>query len=320
MRPVARALKALTSMIGAMKNPGSQAIKPTNNGVNLDISMKPPEESSEQIRSLSSSLYQPYTRTEQVEERAEFYDILKYVIIPGSIGGLGGILIELRGIDLEDAETTETQLTPASDRWLPGLFEKPGIISLDFLLYLLISLILGAISGFIFTLYTIGVPGDKNRWRIVSSAMLFGLFFPTTTKFLHQSFLTQAASTYQEELVELREKHDDLTEEVNESIDDLAATDDALNDRAVTKDVIESYERLIKLNDKSPEARMESIRDLGGLAVDNINRQPESVEQVRKILEDISQEDSALEVKAEANTQLERIDKGQQPFPPPPSF
>ncbi|NEZ59643.1 hypothetical protein D0962_07790 [Leptolyngbyaceae cyanobacterium CCMR0082] len=272
----------------------------------------------DQSRNLSPNLDESSKVNQQMEEREEFYEILKYVIIPGSIGGVGGVLLELRGIYLADSELTEVQVESTKNHWLPVLFDKPGVFSVDFLLYLLVSLILGAISGFIFTFYTIGTPSGKNRWRVVSSAMLFSLFFPTIPKFIHQSFSSQAERTYQEELVRLREKKEDITEEINESIDDLAAMDSAINDRAITRELIETYKRLIQINDESPAARMESIRDLGDLAINNSTRQPESVEQVQKILEDISQEDPDLEIREEAMLQLERIDETQHAFPLPP--
>ncbi|NER01120.1 MAG: hypothetical protein F6K30_31255, partial [Cyanothece sp. SIO2G6] len=52
---------------------------------------------------------------------------------------------------------------------------------------------------------------------------------------------------------------------------------------------------------------IEFIQDLGNLAVYNIDRQPDSVEQIQAILENISQTDPDLAVQEEADAQIRRI-------------
>lgn len=273
--------------------------------------MGKPEDSGPHFTSFSPSRNRLTRMSVGSEGEDEFFSLLKYAVIPGAIGGVGGVFIELRGIARKKEETTEIPVNPTNDYWLPALFEKPGVISIDFFLYLFVSLSLGAISSFIFTLCTMGIPDEKNRWRIVSSAMLFGLLFPSTTKFLYHSFLSQAERNvderYQTELRDLKADKAELTAEVNALIDEMAGVDPANIDISIMRDRIERYQRLIRINDENPNARMESIRDLGDLAIAHYYWQPEIIQQIQTILENIGQTDPDLEVQEEANIQLQRI-------------
>ncbi|AFY39475.1 hypothetical protein Lepto7376_3247 [[Leptolyngbya] sp. PCC 7376] len=190
-------------------------------------------------------------KQKRLKQEESLYVSNKSIFIAGAVGGVGSVCIKLIGEDNltnEVIQTSETQ-NPEID-WLPGELSQVSFgLGVEFLLYLMMSIFLGALSGFI--LISMGGISTRidNRRRCLASAILFGLFFPSSIQLMKQNLDSQITiETQQKEVEELKVKEEDLVvknaalrEESKEAIATLTETEEVQDNPELKQKVLDGY-------------------------------------------------------------------------------
>ena len=245
---------------------------------------------------------------------------LSYVALPGAIGGAGSVCIRLLNVESSQRSKSESEeIQPeavtaigsninSNVDWVAGFNAHPGI---EFLIYILISMTLGGISGFILTIYSIGNPLKRNCLKIASTAMLFGLFLPTSVKLLYDVSNIQAALKEQQveeldtENQNLRVKNNNLSGSALDSAEGLEKTPEVSKIEANEK-AINAYKTIID-NSGVQEFRVDAIKNLGNIGRQNITEDIKV--EVKETLNIISAGNEGTEIARESDNQLELIEK-----------
>lgn len=210
-----------------------------------------------------------------LKEEEKLYVPTQTLLAAGAIGGVGSVCIKLIGEENLKGEITQTS-EPTN--------KQGGLLSVDlsevsfgggveFIIYLIMSVFLGALSSFIL-IHMGGISTHlDNRRRCLASALLFGLFLPSSIQMMKQNFDSQITIESQQKAVqelkdkgeELSEKNAALTVESKEAIATLTQTEDIHEKPELKQKVLNGYIDVFQNVDEIPEqeALLKNIADVG---------------------------------------------------------
>ncbi|OKH10892.1 hypothetical protein [[Limnothrix rosea] IAM M-220] len=279
--------------------------------------------SDEEIREIES-------QKDILDKQKTLYISNKTIFTAGAIGGVGSVCIKLIGeesgrnesLESVEEETSRTDLLRSVD-----FSELSYGLGAEFVIYLIMSIFLGALSGFI--LVSMGGISTRldNQQRCLASAMLFGLFFPSSIQLMKQNFDSQIKiESQQKEVQELKVKEETLSqknsalrEESKEAIVTLTRTEDVQENPELKQKVLEGYIDIFRNVDEASEQKnlLINISDVGeGNIVENTSITRNAVNFLELVAMDEKYEISVKEVaekkaaEIRVKCELEGIDCG----------
>ena len=213
-------------------------------------------------------------KRETLRQIESLYVSNKMIFMAGAVGGVGSVCIKLIGADELNNEVIQVSETQEEIDWLPGELSQVSLgLGVEFLLYLASSIFLGALSSFI--LIAMGGISTRieNRQRCLASAILFGLFFPSSIQLMKQNMDSQIIiESQQKEVEELKVKEEDLEEkntalieESKEAIVTLTQTEDIQEKPELKQKVLDGYMDVFRNVDEVNEQQelLSNIADVG---------------------------------------------------------
>lgn len=136
----------------------------------------------------------------------------KYIVAPSLLGGVGSIALSLR----KERFFTEVRIAnnPSYDVRHDLITGIAAPLFLELPIMLASNILLGAITGFVGTVLTIGVPSESNRSRVVASALMFSLFFPSLLSTMEQNTIAKIRAEAAEEQVQRSRQRLEEAEEI----------------------------------------------------------------------------------------------------------
>lgn len=211
----------------------------------------------------------------KLKEEEKLYVPTQMLLAAGAIGGVGSVCIKLIGEENLKREITQTAGVDNgnSDLLSVDLSEVSFGGGIEFIIYLIMSIFLGGLSSFIL-IHMGGISTHlDNRRRCLASALLFGLFFPSSIQVMKQNFDSQIKiESQQQEVQELKDKEEKLSEknaaltvESKEAIATLTQTEDVQENPELKQKVLEGYIDVFLNVDEVPEQEtlIVNIADVG---------------------------------------------------------
>ena len=265
----------------------------------------------------------------KLKEEEKLYVSSQSILAAGAIGGVGSVCIKLIGE--ENLKNEITQTSTVQDEQVDLLsFDLSQVslgLGLEFILYSVMSIFLGALSSFI--LISMGGISThiNSRRRCLASAILFGLFFPSSIQVMKQNFDSQITIENQQKEVqelkvkevELSEKNAALTVESKEAIATLTQTEDVQEKPELKQKVLDGYIDIFRNVEEVPKQQelLTNIADVGeGNIVPNTEITQDAVDFLEFVAVDEQYETSVKNIAERrvtdirAKCELEEIDCG----------